>query len=91
MVRKSYGFRRRTRNKLKQNDIMKPNMFLQRFDIGNRVHIDIQSSSQKIPHPKFQGRTGVVIGKRGNAYIVEVKDLNTKKQIIVNPEHLKRC
>jgi large subunit ribosomal protein L21e len=89
MVIKSYGFKRKTREKLKQTDILKPNMFLQEFKIGDIVHIDIQPSAKKIPHPKFQGRTGKIIGKRGRAYIVNINDLKRTKQIIINPEHLK--
>ncbi len=89
MVIKSYGIRRKTREKLKQTDILKPNTFLKEFNIGDIVHIDIQPASQKIPHPKFQGRTGKIIGKRGKAYIVSVKDLKRTKQIIINPVHLK--
>ena len=89
MVIKSYGIRRKTREKLKQTDILKPNMFLQEFNIGDIVHIDIQAAAKKIPHPKFQGLTGKIVGKRGRAYIVSVKDLKRTKQIIINPVHLK--
>jgi len=89
MTTKSYGIRRKTRKKLKQKDILKPNMFLQEFNIGDDVYIDIQPAAEKIPHPKFKGRTGKIIGKRGRAYVVRVKDLKRTKQIIINPEHLK--
>jgi len=90
MVRKSYGIRRRTRKKLKikKGEPINVNRFLQKFNIGDNVHIDICPLT-KIPHPKFQGKTGRVIGKKGNAYIIEVKDLSMKKQIISKPEHLK--
>ena len=90
MVRKSYGPRRGSRKKLKarKEDVLKPNRFLQRFKIGQIVHIDIIPQTPG-PHHKFKGRTGRIIGKRGRAYIVEVSDLNAKKKIIVRPEHLK--
>lgn len=39
---------------------------------------------------RMQGRTGTVIASRGEAYIVEVNDLNKKKQIIAHPVHLKK-
>ncbi|MCD6093112.1 MAG: 50S ribosomal protein L21e [Candidatus Aenigmarchaeota archaeon] len=90
MVRKSYGIKRGTRKKLKKRrkDSININRFMQRFRNGDIVHIDIYPSLQKFPHPKFHGKTGCVIGKRGNAYIVEVRDLNAKKHVIVKPEYL---
>ena len=39
---------------------------------------------------RLQGRTGKVIGKRGNCVIVEIKQDNSKKSFIINPIHLKR-
>lgn len=90
MVKKSHGPRRKTRRKLrlKRKDVLTPNKFLQEFKIGDFVHIDLFPQTP-IPHPKFQGKTGKIVGKRGKAYIVEVSDLNSKKKIIVRPEHLK--
>jgi large subunit ribosomal protein L21e len=89
MVRKSYGRKRGTRRKFRVK--VKPTItrFLSSFEIGQKVHIDICPSEKGFPHPKFQGKTGVVIGKRGNAYIVEVKNMKTTKNIIAKPEHLK--
>lgn len=89
MTIKTRGFRRKTRHKLQQEDVLKPSMFIREFNIGDRVAIDIQSACRKHPHPKFQGRIGTVVGKRGRAYIVEVKDMKAKKIVIAKPEHLK--
>lgn len=89
MVRKSYGPRRGTRKKLRAK---KPTLtkFLQEFSIGERVAIDIQSNVKGFPHPRFQGLVGKVIGKRGKAYIVEVRNKDAKKIIITKPVHLKK-
>jgi len=38
----------------------------------------------------MSGRTGIVIGKRGRSYIVNIKDFNKEKTFIVPPIHLKR-
>ena len=89
MVKKSYGYRRRTRKKLKADTRPTVNQMLRKFEIGQKVHINIMSSSKSIPHPKFQGKTGTIIGKRGRAYVVEVNDMNAKKIIISRTEHLK--
>lgn len=89
MTIKTRGFRRKTRHKLQQKDILKPSIFIKEFNIGDKVALDIQSACRKFPHPKFQGRVGKVIGKRGRAYIIEIKDMEAKKIIIAKPEHLK--
>ena len=36
------------------------------------------------------GRTGVVEGKRGKSYIIEVNDQNKEKKFIIAPIHLKK-
>ncbi len=90
---KSHGFRfksgRKLRKKVRERGV-RIRKFLQTFDVGQRVHIDIEPASQKgMPHPRFQGRTGVVIGQRGRAYLVQVRDGGKMKTLIVRPEHLK--
>lgn len=63
---------------------------LQEFDSGQFVHIDIEPSIHKgMPHPKFQGRTALVKEKRGNSYILEIKEGSKRKIIICRPEHLR--
>ncbi len=90
---KSHGFRfksgRKLRKRVREKGI-KIRRALQTFEIGQRVHIDIDSSVHKgMPHPRFQGRTGIVIGQRGRAYLVRIRDGNSYKTLIVRPEHLK--
>ncbi|MCD6477903.1 MAG: 50S ribosomal protein L21e [Candidatus Aenigmarchaeota archaeon] len=94
MVRKTKGFRSGTRNKLRKKGKKKVtvNQFLEEFKEGERVLIKIEPSSHKgMPHPKFKGKYGTVIERRGRAYIVEIKDGKVKKDIIANPEHLKHA
>jgi large subunit ribosomal protein L21e len=92
MVKKSKGFRSRTRKKLKQKPGYRPAItkFLQKFEIGQKVVIVPEPSSQSgLPHPRFKGRYGKIIGRRGRAYIVEIRSGDKIKKIISNPEHLK--
>jgi len=64
---------------------------LQQYDIGSRVNIDINSSVQKgMPHPRFQGRTGKIEGKQGDAYLVGVTIGKKHKTLIILPDHLGR-
>lgn len=82
--------RYKLKNSIRERGLILPSKAIQKFDIGKMVHIDINASIQKgYPSPKFQGSTGKVIGKRGRAYILIVKDGNSKKEIAILPQHLK--
>jgi len=48
--------------------------------------ISVASSFPK----RLQGRTGVILEKRGKAYIVKIKDVKKEKRFIIEPVHLKR-
>ncbi len=83
-----------TRYKLKkttrERGISPVSKAIQEFNNGQMVHIDIDPSVQKgMPNAKFQGRTGKIIGQRGRAYLLKVKDGNALKDIISLPQHLK--
>lgn len=92
MTRKSRGFRAGTRKKLTQKPGYRPTItkFLQEFKKSQLVVILQEPSSQKgMPHPRFKGKSGKIIGKQGKAYIVEILDGNKVKRLISRPEHLK--
>lgn len=63
---------------------------LQKFDIGDKVCIDLQSGYTGMPHPRYRGRSGTVIGRQGEAYVVEIKDMNARKKLIITGVHLKK-
>lgn len=42
-----------------------------------------------MPHRRYHGRTGVIIGIRGRCYEVQVKLGNAKKMLIIGKEHLR--
>ncbi len=89
MVRKSYGKMRGTRHKLKSRGKPTISKFLKDFNNGDKVCIDFVPSS-KLPHPRFQGLVGTVVGKRGKSYIVEIRDGNAPKKLMLRPEHLEK-
>ena len=90
MGTKSHGKMRRTREKFRKLKRVPVNRFIGQFNKGDKVVIDIESSSTKgMPFSRFQGLSGNIIGKRGRSYLVEIKDGNKSKTIIANPEHLK--
>jgi len=92
MTKKSRGFRSGTREKLTQRSAYRPAItkFLQEFRNNQTVAILQEPSSQQgMPHPRFKGKMGKIIGKRGKAYIIEILDGNKVKKLIAKPEHLK--
>jgi large subunit ribosomal protein L21e len=64
---------------------------LQTFEEGERAVVKIDPSVHKgMPHKRFHGLTGIVVGKQGDAYVLEVKDGNMPKTVIARPEHLRK-
>lgn len=58
---------------------------------GEGVVINIDPAVHKgIPHKRYQGKVGVVVGKRGRAYLLEIPFKKKVKTIITTPEHLKK-
>ncbi|UCC33467.1 MAG: 50S ribosomal protein L21e [Candidatus Bathyarchaeota archaeon] len=94
MGRKSKGYRARTRSLLRRKPRERGKVglskILHEYTPGERVVITVNPSVLKgMPHRRYHGRTGVVIDKRGRAYVVEVAQGDAIKEIIARPEHLK--
>jgi len=94
MVKKSHGYRARTRSlmsKRPRNRGISPlGSMLIEYQEGQRVNIVIDPSMHKgMPHRRYQGRTGIVKGMRGRGVIVEVSLGKATKTLIVRPEHLR--
>ncbi len=65
--------------------------YFQQFTEGDNVAIVRELAVQRPGFPsRMQGRTGVVIGKQGDSYVVSIKDFTKKKTYIVMPVHLKK-
>lgn len=92
MAEHSHGMRKTTRSKLKKGvrDKFTPEAYLKSFKKGQKVVLSHDPASQKgLPHPRFKGKVGEVVGSRGTAYVIAIKDGNKPKTLIVKPEHLK--
>jgi large subunit ribosomal protein L21e len=88
------GPRKKTRYKFKKDlrkrGIMPVTSVIQQFDIGQKVHVVCEPSIQKgMPHRRFHGKTGTVLGQRGRAWVVSINDGNMEKVVIARPQHLK--
>jgi len=88
-MRRSKGFRSRTRQKLKGGRFSIAEA-LQVFKLGDHVRVNINPSIHSgMPHPRVQGRLGEVLKSQGRAYIVGIKDGSLLKKFITRPEHMK--
>jgi large subunit ribosomal protein L21e len=88
------GPRKKTRYKFKKDlrkrGIMPVTSVIQQFEIGQKVHVVCEPSIQKgMPHRRFHGKTGTVLGQRGRAWVLSINDGNMEKVVIARPQHLK--
>ena len=64
--------------------------YFQELKEGDKVSV-IREMSMPASFPeRFQGRTGVVEGKRGKTYFVKIKDNDKEKKFLIQPIHLKK-
>jgi large subunit ribosomal protein L21e len=90
----SNGPREGTRNKLKNDARSRgtspPQRAVQEFEKGEKVHLKLDPSVPKGRfHPRFNGRTGTVVGEQGSAFKVEIEDGSVEKTLIAAPAHLR--
>ncbi len=87
----SHGFRRGTRNlkvKVRKKGKVGIKGYLQKFGENDIVSISINPRYRAIPHPRFQGKSGVILNTQGRAYYVRIKDGDKTKKVLITPEHL---
>lgn len=95
LVKAPRGYRHRTRKLLRKNvrergAIPPLSLLMYEYKVGDKVHIVINPSIiAGMPHRRFHGKTGVVVGKRGLAYIVKVHLGDKEKTLFIRPEHLR--
>jgi len=92
MTHKATGPQAKTRSLFsrKNRERTSVNKMIEEFKIGSKVLIKIDPSIQKgRPFRRFYGKSGVVTGRRGNSYIVKIKDGDKEKEVISLPAHLR--
>lgn len=95
MVRRSHGLKVKTRRVLRKRPrdrgLPPVTHSLLSFDEGEKASIIIDPSVHKgMPHRRFHGLTGTVVGKTGRSYHVRVKVGNAQKIVVTRPEHLRK-
>ncbi len=77
------------RKRQREHGKIKLSNYFQEFKKGQRVAVVRELSVQPKFPKQLQGKSGVIGSKRGNSYIVKIKDLNKEKTYIIHPVHLK--
>lgn len=91
MVKRSKGFFSKGTKSTKMRKKLTVNEFVKPFAKGDKVVVTIKPYFKGIPHPRYNGRGGEVVGKRGDAYIVKIRDGRAEKTLIVNPVHITKA
>jgi large subunit ribosomal protein L21e len=96
MAKRIGGLRRKTRYKFKKERNQKGKIsitrFFQSFNVGDRVYLGVEPAIQKgMYHPRFMGKSGLIVGKTGRCYEVKIIDIRKEKVLVVHPVHLKRA
>lgn len=91
MVKRSRGkMSKKTRSLGRKGKKLTITELVKKFEVGERVRIDAKSRYDGMPHPRYDGRHGKITARRGNAYVVRIRDLNATKELIIPALHLKK-
>ena len=92
MARRSKGkISKRSRLlKKKSGEKLGLSKLLKSFKTGDEVKIDLKVGYSGMPHPRYRGKHGKVLEKRGRAYVVQIKDGNAVKELIIPGVHLEK-
>ena len=87
------GFRKRTRRKFSKNRSDRGKIsirnYLQVLNVGDKVGLSVEPAYQKgMYRPRFMGKVGTIVGKKGSSYEVEIHDFTKRKVLIIHPVHL---
>jgi len=93
LVRRSKGYRSKTRSLFRKNPRERGKLGLSRllrtYNPGERVTIRIDPSVHKgMPHRRYHGRVGTVKERRGRSYVIEVAEGKQTRTVIARPEHI---
>ena len=85
-MKRTGGFRRKTRSKLRKNKSEKGKLniqkFMQTFEAGEKVLLKAEPSYQRgMYFPRHHGKTGTIIRKQGDCYLVQIKDNNKVNEV----------
>lgn len=96
MTKRIGSSRRKTRHVMTKKSSQKGkypvSAMIQSFKVGDKIVLKAEPSIHKgLYFRRFHGFTGLVIGKRGDAYEVSIKEGHKSKTVIVRPVHMVRA
>ncbi len=78
------------RKQIRQRGKIRLSEYFKELKTGDRVAVVRElSENPKFPY-QLQGRSGVVAGRRGRAFIIKMMDFNQQKTHIIPAIHLKK-
>lgn len=89
MKRSKGTLSKRTRRFRRKNKAT-PAKVIREFSVGDKVVVMVEPSSSSNPAPRYHGKAGRIIERRGEAYVVEISDFSMPKKLVVLPLNLKR-
>lgn len=78
------------RKKIRTRGKIQLSRYFQSLKEGDRVAVIKEHSVDSVFPERLQGRTGVVAGKRGRAYIIKMMDHDKEKKFIIESIHLRK-
>ncbi|HID73110.1 TPA: 50S ribosomal protein L21e [Candidatus Micrarchaeota archaeon] len=88
MVQRSKGTLSARTRKLKGKARVSVAEQVKTFNVGDKVVLKPRSTSKGMPALRYSGRHGLVVKRRGGAYVVQIRDGGKKKELIAGPIHL---
>jgi ribosomal protein L21E len=88
-MRRSHGKYSKQGRNLKSKGRQPISYQLKELELGKMVRINVNPRfATGMPHLRFNFKTAKVVGKQGNAYKIEVKDINKTKVLFIANVHL---
>jgi len=88
MVKRSKGIlSKKTRRTRRRKKTTVPEQ-IRGFAVGDSVVYKPIATTKGRPHLRYRDRRGRIVEKRGNSYVVEIKDGGKRKLLIADPIHL---
>jgi large subunit ribosomal protein L21e len=78
------------RKNVKKQGKLELSKYFQEFKEGEKVAIVREHTLNPDLPKRIQGKTGIIVGERGKAYLVDAYDYNEKKTYVIKPANLKR-
>lgn len=78
------------RKKPRERGMQPLGRMLHKYVNGDKVVVKIDSGIHGgMPHPRYDGKVAIIMEQRGQSYVIEMRDFERTRELIVRPEHLR--